>query len=99
MNETTHPVQGVATRGNGVKQVLVIAKYHQAEALRVASGLTLLSDIVKVDVIGKLADTPAVNEQKEVLEFAEVLCEIIDPSAPFAQLAHDIMTADVVFLL
>lgn len=82
-----------------MKQVLVIAKYHQSEALRVAAGLTLLNDIIKVDVIGKLEDSPAVSEQKEVLDFAEVPCEIVDFDAPLLRIAQDLMAADVAFLL
>ena len=42
-----------------MKNILVVAKHNQAEALRVAAGLTLLSDPVRVAVIGRLADTPA----------------------------------------
>lgn len=79
--------------------MLVIAKYHQSEALRVAAGLTLLNDSIKVDVIGRLEDSPAVNEQKEVLDFAEVPCEIMDTDASLARIAQDVMAADVVFLL
>ncbi|MHB8257324.1 MAG: hypothetical protein ACYDHY_13870 [Acidiferrobacterales bacterium] len=82
-----------------MKQVLVIAKYHQSEALRVAAGLTLLNDSIKVDVIGKLEDSPDVNEQKEVLDFAEVPCEIMDNDAQLVRIAQDLMAADVAFLL
>ncbi len=84
-----------------MKQVLVIAKYHQSEALRVAAGLTLLNDSIKVDVIGKLDDSPDVSEQKEVLDFAEVPCEIVemDNDAQLVRIAQDLMAADVAFLL
>lgn len=82
-----------------MKQVLVIAKFDQAEAMRVAAGLTLLDDSVRVGVIGRLEETPAVAEQKEVLDFAEVPCEIVDADAPIARIAQAIINADAVFIL
>jgi hypothetical protein len=81
-----------------VKQVLVIAKYNHHEALRVAAGLTLLNDQVHIDVLGALADTPEINEQKDVLDFAEVPHETLTDGI-VARLAHDILAADVVYLL
>jgi hypothetical protein len=55
-----------------MRKLLVVARHNKAEALRVAAGLTLLSDPVRVAVVGALEDTPAVAEQRELLEFAEV---------------------------
>lgn len=82
-----------------MKRVLVIAKFDQAEAMRVASGLVLLDDKVRVAVIGSLEKTAEVAEQKDVLDFAEVPYEIIDAEAPLARIAQEIVTADVVFIL
>lgn len=55
------------------KQVAVLARRNQAEALRVAGGLTLADHAVEVFVLDHpLADSPEVAEQLEVLEIAEV---------------------------
>ncbi|MFP4561606.1 MAG: hypothetical protein ACLFRB_10410 [Thiohalorhabdus sp.] len=55
------------------KQVAVLVRHNQAEALRVAGGMTLTDHAVDVYVLDEpLADTPAVEEQMEVLEFADV---------------------------
>lgn len=80
------------------KRILVIAIRNKAEALRIAAGLTLLDDAVQVAVLGSLEDTPAVREQIEVLEFAEVPMRrygeqgIADPA-----LAADLILADAVY--
>lgn len=82
------------------KNILVIAKNNKVEALRVAVGLALLSDIVKVVVLGSLEDTPAILEQKEVLEFADVPCELLqDEAGQPMHLAREITSADVVYVL
>lgn len=83
------------------KNILVVAKYNQPEALRVAAGLTLLDDTVKVDAVGKLADMPAVAEQLEVLEFADVPLESLDftSAVGMAGLARDILDADVIVII
>ncbi len=88
-----------AERKTQMKQVLVIAKFDQAEALRVAAGLTLMNDAVKVDVLGPLEESAAVNEQKEVIDFAEVQCEIVLANDLIERVASDIMEADVVVVL
>jgi len=83
-----------------MKNILVIAKHNQAEALRVAAGLTLLSDPVRVAVLGRLEDTPAVNEQRELLEFAEVPCEeLADAQALRGKLAASLVDADTVYVI
>lgn len=84
-----------------VKQILVVAKYNQAEALRVAAGLTLLSDVVRVAVLGRLAQDSAVQEQKEVLDFAEVPCEELEAESSDSPsfLAQALLAADLVYLL
>jgi hypothetical protein len=84
------------------KNILIVAKHNQTEALRVATGLTLLDDRVKVDVLEKLADTPQVAEQMEVLEFADIPLEVLNqefPDGVALRLARHIMNADVVFVL
>lgn len=88
------------------KNILVIAKRNQPEALRVATGLTLLDDMVKVDVLEKLEDTPQVAEQMEVLEFAEIPLDELGQDSPSGnadrtalRLARHIMSADVVFVV
>lgn len=54
------------------KQIIVIAQQRKTEALRMASGLTLLDDAVKVFVVGRLEDDAETATQLEALEFAEV---------------------------
>lgn len=82
------------------KNILVVAKNNKVEALRVAVGLVLLSDSVKVVVLGALDDTAAVAEQREVLEFAEVPCELLqDASDQVGRLAQEIAGANVVYVI
>lgn len=82
------------------KHILVIAKHNKVEALRVAIGLTLLSDDVKIAVLGDLEDSPAIQEQREVMEFAEVPCNILgDDWQTIARLAESILVADAVYLI
>ena len=83
-----------------MKNILVIARHNQAEALRVAAGLTLLSDPVRVAVLGTLRDTPAVREQQELLDFAEVPCEeIADSAQARGRLAAAVLEADAVYVI
>lgn len=83
------------------KVILVIARYDKPEALRMASGLTLLDDQVVVDVIGRLGDDDETALQMEALEFAEVPVTNIDPGAPagLERLADDILRSDTVYLI
>lgn len=82
------------------KNILVVAKNNKVEALRVAVGLALLSDIVRVVVLGELDDTPAILEQKEVLEFADVPCELLqDGASQAARLAREVIGANVVYVI
>jgi hypothetical protein len=82
------------------KNILVIARHDKVEALRIAAGLTLLDDSVTVAVLGDLEDTPAILEQRELLEFAEVPLQydgedgIGDPA-----LARDLIGADAVYVV
>ena len=83
-----------------MKNLLVVAKFNQSEALRVAAGLTLLSDPVRVAVLGALEDTLAVNEQRELLEFAEVPCDaLVGAAAVREQLPAAVLAADVVYVI
>lgn len=82
------------------KRILVVARHNKVEALRVAAGLTLLSDDVKVDVLGGLEDSPAVQEQRDMLDFAEVPCELLGDDAPgMRRLAEDVFSADAVYVI
>ena len=82
------------------KTILVVAKNNKVEALRVAVGLALLDDIVRVVVLGELDETPAVSEQREVLEFAEVFCEVLlDAVAHPQRLSEEIIRANSVYVI
>ena len=82
------------------KNILVIAKSNKVEALRVAVGLVLLSDPVKVDVVDGLDDSPQVLEQLEVMEFADVPHEILaDRSSMIDKLAQDLIGSNVVYVI
>lgn len=84
------------------KQILMLARAKKTEALRMATGLTLLDDQVRVAVLGELnADDPEVQVQLESLEFAEVPVEHIRPELPEDQtrLAKWIAASDAVFVV
>ncbi len=82
-----------------VKNVLMIARHKKVEALRMATGLTLLDDLIRVAVIDGLdrAD-PEVELQLESLDFAEVPVVEIDPAQP-AGLAELILQSDMVYVV
>ncbi|MCW9047090.1 MAG: hypothetical protein OQK46_03345 [Gammaproteobacteria bacterium] len=82
-----------------IKNVLMIARNKKVEALRMAAGLTLLDDIVKVAVVGEMdRDADEVSLQLESLDFADVPVIDIDDSnaAEFAQM---VVNSDVVFVV
>ncbi len=83
------------------KVILVIARHDKPEALRMASGLTLLDDQVVVDVLGQLGEDDETLLQMEALEFAEVPLNSIDPAseAGMEQLADDILRSDTVYVI
>ncbi|MBL8341004.1 MAG: hypothetical protein JNL30_05995 [Rubrivivax sp.] len=82
------------------KRILVVARAKPAEALRVATGLTLLNDTVRVIAAAPLPDTAAVREQREMLEFVEVPCDEVGDAALLpALLAEAILAADQVYCL
>ena len=83
------------------KVILVIARQDKVEALRMASGLTLLDDQVLVDVLGELADDDDTALQLEALEFAEVPVVNLDPTTQdgLERLADDILRSDAVYMI
>ena len=82
------------------KSILVVARSNKVEALRVAVGLTLLDDAVRVALLGELEETPAAREQLEVLEFAEVPVDRLDAGAVTdPALTRGMAEADLVYVL
>lgn len=83
------------------KTILVIAQHNKPEALRMASGLTLLDDVVAVAVIGRLGDDAETAMQMEALEFSEVPVTTVDPveEADIGRLADHILQADAVYVI
>jgi hypothetical protein len=83
-----------------MKRILVIAKQNPAEALRVAAGLTLLNESVRVAILGDLPDDPAVQEQRELLDFIEVPVDTLaDTDTWPAQLAATLLQSELVYTL
>jgi hypothetical protein len=82
------------------KNILVVAKNNKVEALRVAVGLVLLGDSVKVDVQGRLDASPEILKQLEVMEFADVPHELLEDHATMIEkLAQDLVSSDVVYVI
>ena len=81
------------------KNIVMLAMHDRIEALRMATGLTLLDDPVRVAVLGELEATEAAQEQLEALDFAEVPIETVTPASGGALLADWIMESEVVFLI
>lgn len=82
------------------KNILMLAVGKKVEALRMASGLTLLDDSVSIATWGKLPESADVMEQLEALEFAEVPMIELDPERAVtsaAALAAKIINSDVVY--
>jgi len=76
----------------------MLALDKKVEALRMASGLTLLDDVVSIATWGKLPEEKEVAEQMEALEFAEVPLVELDPAKDaLAVLAQQIINSDVVY--
>ncbi len=79
------------------KHILMVPIDKKVEALRMASGLTLLDDPVAIATWGDLPEGPETDEQTEALDFADV---------PITRLGHDvdmlasqILNSDVVFFV
>jgi len=84
------------------KNILMLAQHNKTEALRMASGLTLLDDAVRVMILGPLDEKDAeVQLQLESLEFADVPVERLEPQAEpdRVRIAESLCTADAVFIL
>jgi len=84
------------------KNILMLAQHNKTEALRMASGLTLLDDTVQVMVWGPLDEKDAeVQLQLESLDFADVPVERLDPlaEADRTRLADGLSMADTVFIV
>lgn len=80
------------------KHILMVAVQKPAEALRMASGLTLLDDAVAIAAWGRLPEGADVAEQMEALEFADVpVVELDPPTDALAALARQIIDSDVVY--
>lgn len=86
---------------NEAKHVLVIARDDKVEALRMATGLTLLDDQIKVAVFGELDESDdEVQLQLESLDFADVPVDRLAANAAGCQsLAEMIKTSDTVFIV
>ncbi|ACL71170.1 hypothetical protein Tgr7_0066 [Thioalkalivibrio sulfidiphilus HL-EbGr7] len=86
---------------NGVKQILVVAGDDKVEALRMATGLTLLDDAVRVAVLGDLDETADdVQLQLESLEFADVPVERLgNGPESYKALAGMMIQSDTVFMV
>jgi hypothetical protein len=84
-----------------MKHVLMVARDDKLEALRMAAGLTLLDDVVRVAVIGELDESSEdVQMQLEALEFADVsLDRLGDDAAGVRALAGMMIESDTVFMI
>lgn len=81
------------------KTILVLARDRKSEALRMATGLTLLDDIVKVAVWGNLdRDDEEIATQLEALDFSDVPVTELDTTMT-GELAGMIEQADGVFIV
>lgn len=82
------------------KNILMLARDKKVEALRMASGLTLLDDHIGIVTLGSLPDGDAAAEQLEALEFAEVPMIGVESNptkADMMTLAARIIASDVVY--
>ena len=86
---------------DGSKKILVVAKEDKVEALRMATGLTLLDDAVQIAVLGDLDETAVeVQMQLEALDFADVPVERLrDDTESFQTLAGMIINSDTVLIV
>ncbi len=83
------------------KQILVISQFNKDEGLRMANGLTLLDDKVRIAVIGDLERNENVDIQLEAIEFGETPLQYInsDKDSDLNNLTDEIQNADVVYIL
>jgi len=81
------------------KNVLMIARHKKIEALRMAAGLTLLDDIIKVAIMGGMdRDADDASLQLESLDFADVPVIDVDDSNA-AEFAEMVINSNVVFVV
>ena len=83
------------------KKILVVARDKKVEALRMAAGLMLLDDEVRVAVWGGLDESdPDVTVQMDSLDFAEVPVERLEAGSPAAGVLAEMMVeSDAVFMV
>lgn len=79
------------------KRILVVPMEKKVEALRMASGLTLLDDQVSVYAWGDLPAGADTEAQLEALDFADVPVERL--AQDLDVLAGRMLDSDVVFLV
>lgn len=79
------------------KRILMVPIDKKVEALRMASGLTLLDDQVAIAVWEGLPEGSEVAEQLEALDFADVPVEQM--GRDIEALANRIINSDVVFFV
>jgi len=79
------------------KRILMVAAHNKAEALRMAAGLTLLDDRIEVAVWGAMPSGPAIDEQLQALDFADVPVSGLAEADRVKQLAARILDSDVVY--
>lgn len=79
------------------KNILMVPMEKPVEALRMASGLTLLDDAVTIAVWDELPQGAEAGEQLEALEFAEV--PMVRLEGEMDRLARQILNSDVVFFV
>lgn len=77
------------------KRILMVAFDKKVEALRMASGLTLLDDRVEIVAWGDLPPGSETDEQIEALEFAEVPVALL--RGDYAALAARILESEMVY--
>jgi hypothetical protein len=82
---------------SGPKRILMVPIDKKVEALRMASGLTLLDDQVAIAVWGEAPTGREVDEQMEALDFADVPVDQLGRDA--AALAKRILDSDVVYFV
>lgn len=78
----------------------MIARDNKVEALRMATGLTLLDDLVSVLICGALEDSAEAEEQLEALDFSDVPITRIETEQDLPNaMAAAILQADTVYIL
>jgi len=87
--------------GDESKKILVVAKEDKVEALRMATGLTLLDDAVEIAVLGELDESgEEVQMQLEALDFAEVPIERLrDDMASYKRLTGMMIKSNAVLIV